>query len=341
MARSRSWQAALGKIPSDFVLAKASLRDRIIRRPEHAAARSLALRSKGRYTSEVDANVVGVGVGEKVTGGQRTGALALKVLVAKKFAKARIPRAQLLPEQVDGVPVDVEAVGYPRKLAVRQRGRFRPVIGGVSTGLTASEVGYRYAGTLGVLVIDSDDDRTIYGLSNNHVLADENRARDGATVLQPATIDAGTGRDAIGFLDRYVPLRFDNRQNWMDAALAVVDVRIDRTIADVGAPTGTGTPVLNSLVRKSGRTSGLTEGIVRAVQFDVFNVEYDGGMVRVDDCIVIEGTNGSFSRPGDSGSVVVDAAGKVVALLFAGSDVATFATPIRRVLRRFRVRIAR
>jgi hypothetical protein len=78
---------------------------------------------------------------------------------------------------------------------------------------------------------------------------------------------------------------------------------------------------------------------VRAVNFDVFGVQYDQGLVRIDNVIVIEGIDGSFSDQGDSGSVIVDHQGRVVALLFGGSDVVTYAIPITRVLRRLKVRL--
>lgn len=128
----------------------------------------------------------------------------------------------------------------------------------------------------------------------------------------------------------------------MDAAIAEFTnaAQVNRSILGIGVPTGAGTPSLGLLVRKSGRTTGLTEGIVRVVHFDVFGVQYDQGLVRVDDVIVIEGIAGPFSRSGDSGSAIVDPRGRIVALLFAGSPQVTFAIPIRRVLRRLRVRIA-
>lgn len=56
--------------------------------------------------------------------------------------------------------------------------------------------------------------------------------------------------------------------------------------------------------------------------------------------VVIEGVGGAFSRSGDSGSAIVDPLGRVVALLFAGSPKVTFAIPIRRILNRFKIRIA-
>ena len=175
------------------------------------------------------------------------------------------------------------------------------------------------------------------------MLADENRLAIGAAVVQPATLDGGTDADQVARLADFAPLRFGNSRNWMDAAVARFDtgVTVSQTILGIGPLTGAGDPSLNLLVRKSGRTTGLTEGIVRIVRFDVFDVQYDQGMVRVDDVMVIENTAGAFSRPGDSGSAIVDTQGRVIGLLFAGSDVVTFAIPIRRVLRRFKLRVAR
>lgn len=328
-------------VSRDLVEAKSRLRDRLVRSPEESALRAMALRKAKRFEPRPDVNLVGVGIGEKVTAGKRTGLLALKVLVAKKYPKRRISRSDLLPTAFDGMPLDVEGVGYARKFPIPQRGRHRPVIGGISLGLELDEVGYRFAGTLGAVVVDRDKGRTLYALSNNHVLADENRARRAADVVQPGTLEGVAAGNRIGTLSRCEPLVFANRRNWMDAALARFNrgVAARAAILGIGPPTGAGAPRLHQLVRKSGRTTGLTEGVIRAVRFDVFNIEYDQGMVRMDDVVVIEGVGGAFSRPGDSGSAVVDAGGRVVALLFAGSDLVTFAIPIRRVLRRLRVRL--
>ena len=45
--------------------------------------------------------------------------------------------------------------------------------------------------------------------------------------------------------------------------------------------------------------------------------------------------SGTFSEPGDSGSLIVDKTGAPVALLFAGDDSLTLANPINLVLNRF------
>lgn len=340
--------AALTSLPADVISAKTRLRDRLVPPVEREMPRAMALRRVQRHHPDPSVNLVGVGIGEKVTAGGRTGVLCVKVLVARKFPKGRIDRSDRIPASVDGIPTDVEAVGYPRKFPIDNQARQRPVLGGISGSPSLTAAGYRFAGTLGVVLVGSLDPDTPnpeprFVLSNNHVLADENRLAIGAAVVQPATLDGGTDADQVGSLADFAPIKFGNARNWMDAAVARFDagVGVSPTILGIGPLAGAADPSLNLLVRKSGRTTGLTEGVVRVVKFDIFDVQYDQGMVRVDDVMVIENTAGPFSRPGDSGSAIVDSQGRVIGLLFAGSDVVTFAIPIRRVLRRFKLRVAR
>lgn len=330
-----------GTIPDELIEAKEALRDRLAPAAETAVPHALALRKVKRFRPAPGVNLVGVGVGEKVTSGRRSGEMCVKVFVAKKYAKGQVSPADRIPPALDGIPTDVEGVGYPKTFQSPHRRRQRPLLGGVSTGLDFHAVDASFAGTLGVVVREPNESRR-YALSNNHVFADENRVDLGAGVVQPGTLDGGRNADAVARLAAFAPLKFDNRRNWMDAAIARFDagVAVDSTILGIGAPTASAVPTLGMLVRKSGRTTGVTEGVVRVVTFDVFGVEYEQGLVRVDDVVVIESTNGTFSRPGDSGSAIVDAQGRVVALLFAGSSVVTYAIPVRRVLRRFKVRIA-
>ncbi len=333
--------ALLDRIPDDVMSAKERLRDRLAPSVERGTAQARALRKAGRYQAEPGVNLVGVGIGEKVTSGERTGELCIKVLVAKKYPQGRIRPGQRIPGSIDGIATDIEAVGYPRKFVLENRARHRPVPGGVSGSPSLQAAGYRFAGTLGVVVAGRTRPQKLYALSNNHVLADENRVAIGSAVVQPATLDGGRDADAVAKLSRYVPLKFDNKRNWMDAAIAAFDRgHASKTILGIGRLTGAGRPSLNLLVRKSGRTTGLTEGVARIVRFDVFDVEYDQGMVRIDDVMVIENVAGPFSRPGDSGSAIVDPRGRLIGLLFGGSEVVTFAIPIRRILRRFNVQVA-
>lgn len=57
------------------------------------------------------ANVVGVGVGLKQVREEYTSTVALIVLVTHKVSVERLAAEDLIPEEIDGVPVDVQETG--------------------------------------------------------------------------------------------------------------------------------------------------------------------------------------------------------------------------------------
>jgi hypothetical protein len=93
-------------------------------------------------------------------------------------------------------------------------------------------------------------------------------------------------------------------------------------------------------VFKFGRTTLFTRGMITAFGLDNLPVNYAprGQPPRIysfDNQIEIVGRPGlPFSRGGDSGSLILDAGRRAVALLFAGSDETgvTYANPIHAVL---------
>jgi hypothetical protein len=56
-------------------------------------------------------HVIGVGIGNKKVKGQATGDLALVVMVDEKLPLAQLAPDEVLPRELDGVPVDVQAMG--------------------------------------------------------------------------------------------------------------------------------------------------------------------------------------------------------------------------------------
>ncbi len=68
---------------------------------------------KDRYEQTLlsKANVVGVGVGIRQLDGVYTGEVALIVMVREKLPKTQIREEDLVPTEIDGVPVDVQEVG--------------------------------------------------------------------------------------------------------------------------------------------------------------------------------------------------------------------------------------
>src|SRR4051812_20927222 len=171
---------AFGAIPAEFLAAKAALRDELLRPRARIAAGAFAARAAGRNTPAPEVNVVGVGIGEKITAGRRTGELCVNVFVAKKFPKGRIPRRDVLPDSVNGLPTDVRAVGYPRKFVIDQRKRHRPVVGGLSVGPdSAATPGFIMAGARRVVVRDTRKARAPHAAGNKPDRAGEKTVASG------------------------------------------------------------------------------------------------------------------------------------------------------------------
>ncbi|HEY46716.1 MAG: hypothetical protein AMJ88_08240 [Anaerolineae bacterium SM23_ 63] len=72
-----------------------------------------ALMVKERYGEELmgKANVQGVGIGLHMREGKPTGGLSLVVLVSHKVPKAQLAPEDLIPNEIEGVSVDVQEVG--------------------------------------------------------------------------------------------------------------------------------------------------------------------------------------------------------------------------------------
>lgn len=287
-------------------------------------------------------NVVGVGIGEKVVDGVRTGQLAVKVLVKEKKPLRRVSSEALVPQTVGGVATDVEETGEIR--ASMFTARRRPAPCGVSVG-NCNRI---MAGTLGCLVSRNNQ---LFILSNNHVIALVNTSPLNAGIPQPGRLDAGVcAQDIIARLAQFVPINFaPGAANQVDAAIARTSpALVDRRILRPGGalqPIGPGVvpPSFNLQVQKSGRTTQYRRGFVDLVNTTV-NVSYDplGGVARFVNQFRVRGVGGIFSDRGDSGSLVTTfPQNQPVGLLFAGNAAnnMTFCNPIRAVLAAFGVNI--
>jgi hypothetical protein len=56
-------------------------------------------------------NVVGLGIGYKEVQGEETEQLSLVVMVKKKESPSQLNATDLVPSEIEGVPVDVKEVG--------------------------------------------------------------------------------------------------------------------------------------------------------------------------------------------------------------------------------------
>ncbi|GAA3089556.1 MULTISPECIES: hypothetical protein [Nonomuraea] len=221
------------------------------------------------------------------------------------------------------------------------RFRIRPAPGGVSTGHTAVT-----AGTLGCLAVGRSAPRNqrLMLLSNNHVLADENKASLNDPIVQPGSFDGGTSpADQIAVLERFRPIAFGGAPNLVDCAVAWCwPERVRRELTYVwgggqaffrisSAPVA---PAFNMVVGKTGRTTQLRQGVINGLAWSGF-VNYDSGPAFFTNQIAIRPIGApEFSAGGDSGSIVWAWSGALppVGLLFAGSTSQTLANPIRLVL---------
>jgi hypothetical protein len=294
-------------------------------------------------------NLVGIGTGEKIVQGKPTGVHALKFFVKVKYPLDHIVKRSRLPSHVQGLPVDVEEVGVlvaqrkPHRSLVQQadmpdpRVRIRPAQPGCSIGFEDPLI--RMAGTFGAVVRSG---KTLYILSNNHVLANENQLPVGSAIYQPGLLDGGEVRaDKIGELAKAIKLQRD-QPNKVDCAIAKATPQsiVSPEILHIGAPQGTAEAAIDILVHKFGRTTAYRVGRVTSVDTDV-KVEYEAGTLVFQNQIIIAGLDMPFSAAGDSGSLIVARGTQLaVGLLFAGSDRITIANHIQDVLQALDVVLA-
>ena len=74
-------------------------------------ARARAVKQAHESELLTKANVVGVGVGFRQTAGNPTPDVAIVVMVRVKVPSADLKPEDALPDEIDGVPVDVQPVG--------------------------------------------------------------------------------------------------------------------------------------------------------------------------------------------------------------------------------------
>ncbi|OGS49228.1 MAG: hypothetical protein A3K68_05905 [Euryarchaeota archaeon RBG_16_68_13] len=281
-------------------------------------------------------DVVGIGIGHKHVRGQEIAELAVKVYVRQKLHPLLVKDGLRIPEEIEGVPTDVEESGefsIWRPLPPIYQRKVRPAMGGLSIG--HYEIS---AGTLGCLVKDRGD---VYILSNNHVLANEGRGAEGDPVLQPGRYDGGKAdKDVLARLDTYVALDPEG-PNVADCAIAQPfdpdDVSLD--ILNLGRLRGSREAHLDEKVQKSGRTTRLTHGTVVDASATL-RVGYSTGAYVFTDQILVHGERGAFSAGGDSGSAIVSYDGHAVGLLFAGSPFFTVANKMTNVEKALDVKVA-
>lgn len=267
------------------------------------------IRAKGAEYLK-DPNISSIGVGYKVTDGKPTGEISLQFTVEQKTAPevfealgtAPIPEAIL----VDGVlvPTDVIERSYGPAFRLvaeadppQAKVRVDPIMPGVSVGNVNVS-----AGTIGCIVYDQNDGTPMI-LSNWHVLHGPAGAL-GDIVVQPGPHD-----DNRTDLNRLGQLKRSHLGVAGDCAVATIEGRsFDAAILGIGATPGQlGEPELGDKVLKSGRTTGVTHGVVRRID-TIAKISYGAAGEHSIGCFEIGPdpanlpTDGEISKGGDSGA---------------------------------------
>jgi hypothetical protein len=325
---------------------------------ENVATAARAFSARGAFSAFATplTNVHATGVGIRL----RDGKVVKDDFVIKVYVFDKQDLGKNTPKitqgNFQGIGIDVEHLPVQQALAKRKgtaraqagttpaqhQSRRRPVIGGIQI----SPSGADFVGTLGCLVRRGSQ---LFVLSNNHVLADTNKLPLGHQIIQTFGTAAA---DVFARLTDFDAIRFPELggvtpRNRMDAAIAAVasaNLVKKRTMFGISnyrpqllAPR----PAMR--VTKSGRTTGVTNGQITAIRVNGVTVNYGTQQNPIigtfDNCVQITGPTGqSFSRPGDSGSVILDASsGRPVALLFAGNGTSTTACDLTAVCTRFNV----
>lgn len=286
------------------------------------------------------------GVVGTATGISEAGDLVIKVYVEKAVGR------NLIPEALDGTPVEVEVTGKFRAMAAAANPKLKqtpPVKMGTSGGWRYDLAnGYCCGGTLGSLVKKGS---TKYVLSNYHVLeadivsgGNSRVAQVGDPVVQPGLIDVScnaANAQNVATLSGIKSLPGSN----VDCAIAqVVSGMVDETgsILNVGTiSASTVSASLNQKVKKMGRTTGLTRSTVSGLNATVsvaYENECAGGSAFTKTYtgqIMVSNRRSAFLAGGDSGSLMVEDVTtnpRAIGLLFAGSTTTAVANPIGQVL---------
>jgi len=273
------------------------------------------------------------------------------------YLNVNAPRASAsaISSRINGVPVrvfetdEIKAIDGPPGNNHKQA--FAPPVPmGVSTSSASVFGGIASVGTLGYRVFRLGQPNNVGYITNNHIAGSSGPNHCPVKInpanlppfrlaqCQPSVFEVGNSCSPIGNLVQAVPIIMGGLyQNTVDAAFVKSNRNlVNKTILDIGDPSPKlQAPAVNLTVRKSGRTTGFTQGTIQTINVTV-NVSYGAcGIARFVGQIAI--VPGNFAAPGDSGSPILgdtDSLGRrrPVGLLFASSSTIIFANRISDVL---------
>ena len=306
--------------------------------------------------------VHGVGLSANLVGGERTGQVAIGVIVDEKLPLSDLPPDQVIPPEIDGVPTDVIASPRPEPFVLEDVRHIRPLRGGLRLGLPNLAIpdpahpGTTHhindpTGTMGFLARTTaahPQPNRLVGVTNWHVLRLHHAA--GEEVFQPrrASGSCRSSTNKIGTAGLTV------HDGLVDGGLVMLDDtdgqgKIEREDGNIVAVTGDFTPQQADAdaqmpVWKRGAKTHFTRGhLTHSSLGQVVSHEHDPGTIYKNQIRVevtpTDPNNPNFAEPGDSGSAILDMNNRIIGLLWGGRGNHAIASPIKPVLERLMITI--
>jgi hypothetical protein len=309
--------------------------------------------------------VVGVGFGQKQTGGQYKDDIAIIVFVREKKKEEEIAPEQRIASSFEGYLTDVRTLLDTIPGTCDNTASYDTIQGGIQicpeNGPSAGTI---QEGTLGCIVRKRNDAsrENVYLLSNKHVLQNQNSGvggyiyhpfppgkgssnslgpvQDGGTYGNVPFTAPGSTSPTTFFIDCAIArVDLDSKcfgstctKDTTHYAESIIDLQVNsvNTMSDVRNIIND-VSIVNTIVFKVGRTTGKTQGTVKAVNVSVSTVgdpTVAGSPPLIgQNCIEIafdrtstpNGLNCKghswFAEQGDSGSMVVDAQNRVIGII--------------------------
>jgi hypothetical protein len=291
-----------------------------------------------------------VGVGAKLTAGERTPATSIRVYVTNKRPLAEIPEAERVPPEIEGVITDVVEAPIPTlevtpgisasTSSPEDSKEYRPLLAG--TEITRH--GMSGNGTLGCFCDVTGDASKIIALTAFHVVGESNKDNPARQLVgQPSGCSSSSAScdDIFGqVLDAQYDVDVDVALIQLNGAMQYLVAMQNKTpivVHGIGPH-----PAKNDELTKRGATTELTGGIVEDISANG-EVEHGKPYQRAyKGAILVKGNPGSapgqsdFTRPGDSGAAYLNAAEQVVAIHFAGGGGFSWGTPIETIINKYK-----
>jgi endonuclease G len=304
--------------------------------------------------------VIGVGLGPKLSGATPTGELAIIVLVTHKRPLADVPVAERIPPEFQGLKTDVaesaptvledELLGEPPYADQR---KFRQGEGGLRGGIQLARqvsFGATGQGTLGCIAKTNPPDVQVVALTNAHVVNETPNKQEaeklGNEIGQPSPGECGdccsdlVGKVTGAAWDDLVDCAFITLNPglaWVAEIEGIGPIKGTVALPDLD---DTQLKTANVIVRKRGRTTLFTRGLIRSVHMTFKYVDNGVQRDRKEQIQVLPSPPfRRFSAGGDSGSVYVNGNSEVVGLHWAGNGTEGRGSPILTVTSKLKVTI--